>query len=189
MDAATELPPSEAEEVIITHEFGQDINTHPPPKLKRTRRERGMKLNITMDTPTELPPSEPKEVIAHEFDQDVNTHPPPKLKRTIRERGTKLNIAMDTATELQPSEAEELITHEFGQDINTQPPPKLKRKRKQIDEGVVKRIDEGVKKNTRLTLAREGYMSLGLPLPRLVQAGLYVNSYVTDTFSRLKELD
>ena len=97
-----------------------------------------------MDTPTE-----PKEVIAHEFDQDINTHPPPKLKRTIRERGTKLNITMDTATELQPSEAEEVITHEFGQDINTQPPPKLKRK--QIDEGVVKRIDEGVKKNTHLT--------------------------------------
>ena len=97
-----------------------------------------------MDTDTEA-----KEVIAHEFDQDINTHPPPKLKRTIRERGTKLNITMDTATELQPSEAEEVITHEFGQDINTQPPPKLKRK--QIDEGVVKRIDEGVKKNTHLT--------------------------------------
>ena len=79
---------TEAKEVIA-HEFDQDINTHPPPKLKRTIRERGTKLNIAMDTATELQPSEAEELITHEFGQDINTQPPPKLKRTIRERGTK----------------------------------------------------------------------------------------------------
>ena len=148
-----ELTPSESKEVIA-REFDQNINTLPPPKLKRANHECRTKLNITIDTPAELHPSETEKVIiAHEFDQDVNTHPPPpKLKSTILE---------DACSELPLSELKDVITHEFDQDINTLLlPPKLKRvvkkniKRatpRERGANTLKTIADGIEKNTHLT--------------------------------------
>ena len=175
--------PTEPKEVIA-HEFDQDINTHPPPKLKRTRRERGTKLNITMDTATELQPSEPEEVITHEFGKDINTQPPAKLKRTIRERGTKTLKRIDEGVVKRIDEGVKKNTHWTHSDSKSLT-EKIKKNLKRSNEGVKKNthlthsyfksLTEEIKKPRDMTLAHLDYLTLA----RLAHAGVYVNNYVT----------
>ena len=96
-----------------------------------------------MDTATELPPSEPKEVIPHEFVQDINTQLPPKLKRakTLKRLGeevVKKNIKR-TRRERGRVKKNTHLTHSDSKSLTE----KIKKN--------LKRSDEGVKKNTHLT--------------------------------------